>query len=235
MPKSDREKTEIRRQTEASSQPGKDRTAHEAARGKKKLEAKRNLTKHDPSDVELVASLNELHQGNDRVSAILGATLVEKELRERIRISLEDKSQLDALMNDVGAPLSSFSACIILAQALGLVPSNLANEMHTIRFIRNQFAHSLLSLTFDEPEIAERCKTLPKRKSRTAVEAGQPYRDLSENRNRFEGACWNATLWLLSSAQQELDRKIKSLEVEKAKVSGSANALLALELLTKQP
>jgi mannitol operon repressor len=176
---------------------GKDRTAHVAAR-EKKVGASVSLSKYDPTNEEFEQSLREMHEGSDRVAAILGAALVESELRNLIRIALKDKSDVNALMEDRSAPLSTFSARTLVGKAFGLFDASLANEMDVIRSVRNDFAHALLSINFDHPIVVARCNKLPDRRSRTAVELGvERNENLSPARERYEGACWHVTTTLL--------------------------------------
>jgi hypothetical protein len=50
--------------------------------------------------------------------------------------------------------MGSFFASIELGYALGLYGNLLRDDLHTIRTIRNAFAHAMKPLTFDTPQVA---------------------------------------------------------------------------------
>ena len=50
-------------------------------------------------------------------------------------------------------PLSSFSAKIDIAYSLNLITENLKGDLHILREIRNEFAHSTVMLHFDTDEM----------------------------------------------------------------------------------
>jgi DNA-binding MltR family transcriptional regulator len=62
-------------------------------------------------------------------------------------------------------PLSSFSARIDIAYALGLLSKDIAKEAHIIRGIRNVFAHATKQVNIDSPGIKEECEKLSTYKS----------------------------------------------------------------------
>ena len=64
MRKSDQEKSEIRRQIEARRRPEKDRSAHEAARGKKKMSLS-DLSRNDIQDEHIQDIIHELDHQSD--------------------------------------------------------------------------------------------------------------------------------------------------------------------------
>jgi hypothetical protein len=56
--------------------------------------------------------------------------------------------------------IGRFSTRAQLCFALGLIPEALLKNLLTIGAIRNRFAHSYLSLTFDDPEVTRQCESL---------------------------------------------------------------------------
>lgn len=207
--KSDAEKAEIRRQVEARRRPDKDRTTHQAKRGAGQVS--KDPSKTPPTAAELDASLLEMHEGNDRVCAILGGTLVDFELRDWIIRSLPSRKHVSQLLDDPGAPLGSFSARITVAKALGLISENMAAELDHIRRIRNAFAHSLRPLTFDHDDVATHCRKLPDRDTLAADQIEIERRELSENRMRFESACFHASTQLLFKGREITKETIEIL------------------------
>lgn len=76
----------------------------------------------------------------------------------------KDKTAWDRLFRKSG-PLSSFSAKIDLARLLAMTSSAIHSDLHILRDIRNEFAHSVLDknlipLTFQTPRIKEKCLAL---------------------------------------------------------------------------
>lgn len=205
-----------KRQGTGKPDPTKDRTAHEAARGpgKKKREALKHPSKHDPDDKEFDEAVNELQSGSDRVAAIMGAALIENTLLDAIAFKLKDASDTKDLFYDQGAPFGTFRARIVGGKALGLYGKQMADDLHRIRDIRNQFAHALLSLTFDHPYIVHVV---------SKIEGPYNYREggsanTSAARTKFETACWSISLHIMRErnmvaevqmhALKELNRKI---------------------------
>jgi hypothetical protein len=191
----------------------KDRSAHEASRGKKavsesaRASLSRNLSRRDLSDTEFEAAVEEFHAGSDRVAAIMGAALVEDSLIGAIDSCLKDASDRNALFYDQGAPFGTFKARILAGKALGLFKEKIAQDLDRIRDIRNQFAHALLSFNFDTPEIVNACSKMGE--YRYSVEQD---REIPESRKRFEAACWKISTGLLKKANANLNLKVDQAE-----------------------
>ena len=65
-----------------------------------------------------------------------------------------------SMLDPRGGSLGTFSARADLCYCLGLIPKGLFQNLRTIGEIRNRFAHSYLSLSFDESEIRKFCESL---------------------------------------------------------------------------
>lgn len=160
MPKTQQEKDEIRRQAEAHRQPDKDRSVHDAAQGKKMtLEA---LSLEAPSTLELGTYVNFIIAENDRGSAVMSTSLVEKALEDVVRAYMVDPGDgtPDTWFVGRNAPFRSFSAKIALGRALGIYGPGMEKRLNTIRRIRNVFAHRMLPIDFTHPTIKAECKKL---------------------------------------------------------------------------
>lgn len=111
------------------------------------------------------ALIFEIEGQSDRAAAIVGAAWVEEELESAIRLFLiDDKESIKRLFGK-SSPLSSFSAKIDLACVLGMCSRVIAKDLHTIREIRNDFAHNTLTkdnamLGFNSGHIRDKCMTL---------------------------------------------------------------------------
>ena len=160
MPKTEQEKAEIRRQTEARRQAGKDRTGHERRRGKKMtLKA---LSSELPNEDELKNFADILAGESDRSAAIMATSYLEMALFHMLNANLPDwgpETQKE-WFDGATAPFRSFSSKIILGQALGIYGVLTTQRLNAIRNIRNAFAHRVLPLGFDHPTIVSACKDL---------------------------------------------------------------------------
>jgi hypothetical protein len=88
----------------------------------------------------------------DRGCALLGGIIIENLLEKLLRKAMVSTIK-DELFEGYG-PLNTFSAKIELAYGFGLISKNEKLDLHAIRKIRNEFAHSDdYSLTFDSRPI----------------------------------------------------------------------------------
>lgn len=104
--------------------------------------------------------LDEFQKETDRGAALVGAAMIEDRL-ERILLShLLDNNVREELFNGINAPLGNFSSKVKIAYCLGLITDLEYNECEYIRKIRNEFAHSLHGLKFDDQKIKDLCFNL---------------------------------------------------------------------------
>jgi len=112
-----------------------------------------------------LALVAEVANQTDRGVAIVGIAWVEEALMAAIYSFLEkDKSSWERLFRKSG-PLSSLSAKIDIARLLGIMSSEIAADLHRLRDIRNEFAHSVLNkdntpLSFSTMRIKDKCLAL---------------------------------------------------------------------------
>jgi DNA-binding MltR family transcriptional regulator len=111
------------------------------------------------------ALLIELKGQSDRGTAIVGVAWVEEELQAAIESYLEkDKKAWDRLFGRSG-PLASLSSKIDLARLLGMSSKMITSDLHILRDLRNEFAHTVAAkdntvLTFNSPHIKDKCLAL---------------------------------------------------------------------------
>jgi hypothetical protein len=124
------------------------------------------MTAHsDEALKQALALVQEIETQTDRGASIVGAAWVEEELKAAIQSFLEqDKKASDRLFGRSG-PLSSFSAKIDLSRLLSIVSPVIASDLHIVREIRNEFAHSVLDRNsmapaFSAPHITDKCLAL---------------------------------------------------------------------------
>lgn len=113
-----------------------------------------------------LAIFEELKIQSDRGIAIVGAACVEESLTAAIHSFLHEDKQAAKRLFDVSGPLAAFSAKIDLASMLGMTSRRIKSDLHSIRGIRNEFAHQVMRLeslkppSFTTPSIADRCMGL---------------------------------------------------------------------------
>ena len=116
----------------------------------------RDLSRRELSADDYEAVVEELEKPDvpDMVAAILGATLVEHQVDQVIRVHLKhhDDSMWGRLTDPTG-PLRDFSSKIVLGYAIGRYEADVAENLYIIKDIRNAFAHARTPLTFDQPTV----------------------------------------------------------------------------------
>ncbi|RYD65041.1 MAG: hypothetical protein EOP84_32230 [Verrucomicrobiaceae bacterium] len=142
--------------------------------------------------------------------------MVEKSLTRALIAALDDVTQMDDLFHDKGAPLSTFSNKIIMGRALRLFGENDQSDLDAIRSIRNQFAHAMLPLTFDDAYIVERVNVM-RDYPRKGIENDD--RGISPNRTKYEVVCYLMTGRLMKAAIRKHEARQSTLESQGALAS----------------
>ena len=121
----------------------------------------KHLSRRPLRYTDLIKALTDSTDKSDQALALLDATMVERML-ERVILSrmtrLKRKQRMDLF--EGMAPLSTFSAKIKMAHALAILGPKTVADIEIIKDIRNAFAHSFHSLTFNRKEIAAQCNKL---------------------------------------------------------------------------
>jgi hypothetical protein len=98
----------------------------------------------------------EFSRESDRAAVVLAAAKLDLTLRELLENALLPcTTRSDDLFDGMG-PLNSFSAKIDLAFRLGLIDSGLAHSIHTVRKLRNDFAHEPGTSRLNTPPHSDR-------------------------------------------------------------------------------
>ena len=101
-----------------------------------------------------------IERQEDRGAAILAAAYLEDRLTLAIKARLiSDTKVTNSFFSGMG-PLATFSAKINLAYLMGIFNTTNKDFFHTIRNIRNEFAHNLSPITFETPKIERLCRQL---------------------------------------------------------------------------
>jgi len=129
---------------------------------------------HTPKQVK--DFLEEVKSQTDRGAAIVAAAVLESltELVILHRLIELSSDRKDALFDRPNAPLSSFSAKIEMAYALGIIHNDARLGLHLIREVRNKFAHRIEPLAFENPEVA---KLIATRASPSVKALSKPIRE----------------------------------------------------------
>ena len=99
-------------------------------------------------------------QENDRTVGIVGGSILEARLEEKLKSQLkaadnkDDQKILDDFFQGLG-PLATFSAKIRLGYLMKLYSYTVYSELNAIKDIRNFFAHDRMPVGFDSPEISK--------------------------------------------------------------------------------
>jgi DNA-binding MltR family transcriptional regulator len=168
--------------------------------GKRKAPPKTPYSSNDPRS-RITTPLDSqmtlfpaMRQETDRAAGVLAAAYLERYLADLFRVRL--RKDVDESMFQYRGPLGDFSGKINLAHALGWISSDVKNDLHVLRDIRNDFAHDPShQLTFNDPSISDRTlnfvayrkwkgmyRALPSKTPRGTIEAMQTAR------GRFEVA-----------------------------------------------
>jgi hypothetical protein len=110
---------------------------------------------------QIATFLEELKTQSDRGAAVIAAAVLDDLLEFLIlqRLINLGAERRESLFGRTGAPLSSFSAKIEMAYALGVIANEMRLGMHLIRDVRNEFAHRIEQITFDHPDVAKIIET----------------------------------------------------------------------------
>jgi DNA-binding MltR family transcriptional regulator len=112
----------------------------------------------------------------DRGAVLMSAAFLDDKLRELIEKRLVQDRKISRRAFDFNGPLGTFSSRIDLAYLLGIIPKNAQRDLHTIRSIRNQFAHHASPLSYDDEKIKPLCEKLVFHGVKSAAEPDSKFR-----------------------------------------------------------
>jgi DNA-binding MltR family transcriptional regulator len=103
----------------------------------------------------------EFNHTSDRSCVIVATSILERLLGDLLRAHLvPNNSSTDTLFDGPNAPVSTLSARIDFAYRLGLISHQLARDLHLIRRIRNDFAHSIEGCSFQNAGVTNQVSEL---------------------------------------------------------------------------
>lgn len=115
---------------------------------------------HLPHFDRVVEFRESLTPETDRGCGVAAPAFIDEELKVLLKSALADEGKLVELAFSHNGPLASFSARIDFGLLMGLLSRATWHDLHIIRKIRNDFAHSAKPLLFDDDAIRSRCSEL---------------------------------------------------------------------------
>lgn len=108
-----------------------------------------DLSKHSEESVRAM-----LKDQSDTVCVLLAASFLEQTLASLLERFFIEGTTSNGLLNPPRGALRSFRDRASVSYCLGLIPKSLYQNLCKVGEIRNEFAHSYLSLSFNDPQIA---------------------------------------------------------------------------------
>ena len=115
------------------------------------------------TEAEQLATLNALHEietSDDRSVAIAVGSFLEEHLTLALKARFHQDEKILNEMFRIGGALGSFSTKIDMAYLIGLCSKETCKEMHTIKQIRNEFAHKGMTRNFDSQRVRDLANNL---------------------------------------------------------------------------
>jgi hypothetical protein len=104
--------------------------------------------------------VQELGTESDRGAVVVGAARLDDLLLQLLAVFLQPSpTDQDSLLG-TDRPLGTFSARINACYRLGLIDAEFANALHSVRRIRNRFAHETFQSSLNEPSHRDRINQL---------------------------------------------------------------------------
>ncbi len=125
---------------------------------KKTRRSLQDLLRHVPDDDDQVPTLLHLFEEPDYVLVLIATSWLDHALEESLMAFFQplSKNEMAGLFDDSkDGPLSTFSAKIRIAYALGAFGPRTKNDLNAIRRIRNAFAHAKQKLSFADSAVAD--------------------------------------------------------------------------------
>lgn len=105
-------------------------------------------------------AVSALQTESDYAVVLIAVTFLEEMLGSLFRAKFVDTPKVVEALLGPDRPVSTFSARIKLAYCTGHISEGTYRDLEVIREIRNDFAHSRESLSFDCPAIEAKCRRL---------------------------------------------------------------------------
>lgn len=132
-----------------------------ASKGKKKLTLY-DLSKEHLQASDLPAFIAELKNESDRACALVGAAVIDHQLMDLLIENMRplSETEIDETFNGRNAILANLSGKTEVAFLFGVINAKERKAIDCIRRIRNAFAHSAKTLTFEQELIVNEIKKI---------------------------------------------------------------------------
>jgi hypothetical protein len=104
--------------------------------------------------------IKELLEQTDRGASLIAAAYLEERLTDAIKARLNRDEEIESRLFNGSGPLAAFSTKIDLGLLLGVYEPKARDFLHTIRRIRNEFAHNPQPRDFRSQKIHDLCKNI---------------------------------------------------------------------------
>lgn len=105
----------------------------------------------------------DLIEESDRGCVIVGAAILEQYLVDDITSEFRRNGLSSRYIQssfDGNGPLATLSSKILIARGFGLIDDNILHDLMLVRKLRNEFAHSPSSASFDDASVKAKIKSL---------------------------------------------------------------------------
>lgn len=103
---------------------------------------------------------NEFENATDRAVAVVAGAFLEELLEDLLKTFFVKDEKSNKKVFEGYGPLATFNSKIEISYRLGLITKNERNKLHTIRSIRNDFAHTVGDLSFSNQSISDKCQNI---------------------------------------------------------------------------
>jgi hypothetical protein len=132
-------------------------------------------------------ALGMLHE-KGRGAVLVGVARVDAALETLLKASLTPPRSRETLFH-AERPLGSFGAKVALAARLGLIDAAVEQSLHSLRRIRNAFAHSTTVVRLADPPFRDRLEESCRQARQNSL--WQPMQTILDNHIATEGDCSN--------------------------------------------
>ena len=173
--------------------------------------ALRKLSRKFPPPPEVEAIMDSLRSGTDLSVAITATAIIEAALERLMTAKFvwPNPNLVGQLFLNRG-PLADFHSKILVAEAFGVITPNMAQELHSLKIIRNTFAHAKTPLHFDHKLVAQEVTSMRMFKAITDVEK-ETHKKLDLNNKQWFLLTTKVLLIMFAEIQERLGNADEAL------------------------
>ena len=103
--------------------------------------------------IDFNAYLDELKRESDRGLVLVGTSYIDEKLKLTLLSFCTESKSTSRLINEFNSPLGTFSSRVDACLALGLIDEFEHHEISILRKIRNELAHGLHGMSYEDVKI----------------------------------------------------------------------------------